>query len=220
MNWDRSAGRLSPTMNLSNLVFALVGLVAFSSACSSDSGGRRPLSAAAGGSASGGKAAGGTGGVVVLGSGGSGGALTGGTSSGGSSTGGTGGGSTALDLSNCDTATLTALFNKRHCDDCHFGPISFHLPASLEGWINTPGKKQATIDCPTRTVVVPGSTETSLLYIKLSGTPPAGCGVQMPEPERATDVLVPFTTEELKCVADWINGLPSNGTGGKGGASN
>jgi len=159
------------------------------------------------------------GGRANTGGAGVGGSATGGVSaaggSGGTSSGGTASGG-GLNLNNCDTATLANLFNVRHCDDCHFANISFHIPASLEGWVGTEGKKTKTENCPTRTVVVPKSPETSLLYIKLAGTPPEKCGEQMPLPER-NKAFVPFTADELKCVADWINSLPAAGTGGAGG---
>ncbi|MDX2053174.1 MAG: hypothetical protein SFV15_12325 [Polyangiaceae bacterium] len=238
--WWQGGGRsgmLRVAMNLNIPICALVGLVALSAACSDESGGRSPVvtPSGSGGAASGGKPGAGTGGMLVVGSGGSGGTKSGGASSGGTSAGGTGGGNasggtstggagvtggagTVLDLSNCDTATLAALFNARRCDDCHFGPNGFHIVASLEGWVGKMGMKTATLNCPTRTVVVPGDAETSLLYIKLAGTPPAECGQQMPEPEKKDAPLVPFTSEELKCVADWINGLPGGSAGGAGGA--
>lgn len=212
-------GRIMNPLRVSGLILATsISLIAFG--CSNETE-RRPAvgamntggaSAALGGRANSGGSGGSTTGVggsatgAVSAVGGSGGTSSGGTASGG-----------GLNLDNCDTATLANLFNVRHCDDCHFANISFHIPASLEGWVGTEGKKAMTENCPTRTVVVPKSPETSLLYIKLAGTPPEKCGEQMPLPAR-NKAFVPFTADELKCVADWINSLPAAGTGGAGGA--
>lgn len=211
--------RVMDLLRVPGLILATsISLIAFG--CSDEPGRKRVVGGMTGGAAAalGGTANSGGSGGASTGVGGSamGGASvaggSGGTSSGGSSSGG------GLNLDNCDTATLATLFNRRHCDDCHFMNLSFHMPASLEGWVGTEGKKTATLNCPTRTVVVPKSPETSLLYIKLAGTPPAECGVQMPEPER-NKAMVPFTADELKCVADWINSLPGAGGAGTGGAA-
>lgn len=203
----------------------LVTSIGFGGGCSDGTvAGRLPVNSGAGGT--GGNAnSGGTGGSTTGGkaaTGGSGGAVaTGGASnSGGASTGGTGGGASAaggsLNLNNCDTATLALLFNQKKCDDCHFNATAFHTVTALDGWVGKMGLKTATMNCPNRTVVVPGNPQASLLYIKLVGAPPAGCGEQMPKPEGA-QAFKAFSSAELKCVEDWINGLPAGSTGGGSG---
>jgi hypothetical protein len=52
--------------------------------------------------------------------------------------------------------------------------------------------------CPNRVVVVPGDPMSSLLYLKISGKMPAGCGVRMPFNKP------PVTQMELDTVFKWI----------------
>ncbi len=196
-----------------------ISSIGFGSGCSDGAvAGRLPVNSGgngAGGGGTGGKAnSGGSGGSATGGksaSGGSGGAV------GGATTGGMGGAATAvgggLNLSNCDTATLAMLFKLKKCGECHFAATAFDMVTALNSWVGKMGIKTATMNCPNRTMIVPGSPQASLLYIKLAGVPPAECGAQMPK-SAAKDAFAPA---ELKCVEDWINALPAGTTGGGSG---
>lgn len=183
-----------------------------------------------GAKASGGSAMGGLGGNV-----GSGGTMS--STGGVANTGGAAGsvmcssGVTVPDLTNCDAAKVAAFFKAgRKCEGCHFQPDDpndltmnklheFDTEVGLNVLIGRMTMRAQLVNCAVKTLVEPGNAEGSLLYLKLKGTPPVGCGIQMPKPEGARPQCT-LTAAELKCVADWINGLPSGGAGGAGGATN
>lgn len=145
---------------------------------------------------------------------------SGGASSGGANTGGVASGG-GLNLENCDTAAVAALFaSGRRCVGCHFS-VGLHIFDTVQGLsdvVNVTRTKSQSMNCASQTIVVPGNAAQSLLYVKLAGTPPMECGAQMPKKEGA-QAQKSLTAQELKCVADWINGLPAGGAGGQAGAS-
>ncbi|GEM_PF-985564 len=139
-------------------------------------------------------------------------------------------GATVPDLTNCDTAKVAAFFKAgKKCEGCHFSPDDpndftlnklheFDTEEGLNVLVGRITRRAAFVDCGTKTLVEPGNAEASLMYLKLKGAPP-NCGLQMPKPEGARPQCS-LTADELKCVADWINGLPPNGAGGQGGTAN
>jgi hypothetical protein len=72
------------------------------------------------------------------------------------------------------------------CVFCHPGETGvakntdFGDMAALHTLLLAPSKYIAAA-CPFKTLVVPGKPMESLLYIKVAGTPPAGCGERMPK---------------------------------------
>jgi hypothetical protein len=88
-----------------------------------------------------------------------------------------------------------------NCVYCHNDPAK-RLDLQYEGLytrlINMPATK-APATCTTRTLVVPKDPMASLLYLKVSGKVPAGCGAPMPYKKPM------LTAIELKILFDWIS---------------
>ena len=102
----------------------------------------------------------------------------------------------------CDGAAVQTIFdNSCTAAGCHGGPV----PAAALDLSGASGAEQlVSIEaalCDGWTRVVPGQPETSLLYQKLAGPPPAGCGVQMP-------IGMALGQTDLACIASWIENMP------------
>jgi hypothetical protein len=182
---------------------------------------------------SGGTPTGGTGGTSTGGSGGgggSGGSGYGGTGGGGGSGGSGGGGGGAPDAARLDGGrldggrdgsldafvpyppTFAGIQNVlANCIYCH--------PGETGGRTNFEGFGQALYDklttttpnqyipanCAFKQLIVKGNPAMSLLFLKISGTPPANCGVRMPKDK------APVTQAEIDAVRGWIMmGAPMN----------
>jgi hypothetical protein len=63
--------------------------------------------------------------------------------------------------------------------------------------INRPATKLDP-SCPVRTLIIPGQPMSSLIYLKVSGKQPSGCGDRMPP---KPPILVP---SEVEMIYDWI----------------
>lgn len=63
--------------------------------------------------------------------------------------------------------------------------------------INRPATKLDP-NCPVRTLIIPGQPMSSLIYLKVSGKQPSGCGDRMPP---KPPILVP---SEVEMIYDWI----------------
>jgi hypothetical protein len=88
-----------------------------------------------------------------------------------------------------------------NCVYCHNDPTKrLDLQESgLHGrLVNTEAERVAP-GCPNKVLVVPNDPMASLLYQKLTGTMPEGCGERMPYKKPAVSDL------ELQFVRDWIN---------------
>jgi hypothetical protein len=179
-------------------------------------------------SGSGGKATGGTpaeggsggddgeGGSGGKASGGSGGKLDGGSldvsGSGGMGTGGTPGGDPDCPKTNPPGFCTVQLYLV-NCIFCHTGAANQKRvnlsegPGLRERLVNKPAVAIEVSNCPLKTLIVPGKPEESLLYRKIAGTMPEGCGKLMPDKESGQKNPPPrFTASELKLFFDWITG--------------
>jgi hypothetical protein len=160
----------------------------------SGTGGSKASGGSGGGSASGGSggnASGGSGGNASGGSTGTGGSKASG-GAGGSATGGstgTGGskGDAAAPMADGPPGTFAALKDALSgCVFCHPGETdtpkntTFSDPDKLRELLLAESKFIGAT-CPIKTLVVPGKPMESLLYIKVAGKPPAGCGERMPK---------------------------------------
>lgn len=147
-------------------------------------------------SASGGESGGGSSGGATAGEGTSGGATAGGTTTGGGTTGG---------VPSCDP---TYIFEDV-CIQCHnaadvFGGVNLQAD-------NIPYLVDYVGTACTKMVLVPGSPETSLLYLMVAnsswagGASPCPGGTQMPElPD------TPLDAGAQQCIYDWIANYPGN----------
>ena len=102
----------------------------------------------------------------------------------------------------CDAAAVQTIFdNSCSAAGCHGGAV----PAAALDLSGTSGAEQlVSVEaalCDGWTRIVPGQPEASLLYQKLAGPPPAGCGVQMP-------IGVSLGETDLSCIASWIENMP------------
>jgi hypothetical protein len=87
-----------------------------------------------------------------------------------------------------------------NCIFCHNDPskrLDLQESGLYERLINAPATK-APAGCTNKTLVVPGQPMMSLLYLKIAGKMPAGCGERMPYKK------APVTAMELGIVFDWI----------------
>jgi hypothetical protein len=88
-----------------------------------------------------------------------------------------------------------------NCVYCHNDPskrLNLQYQDLYQRLVNAVAEKSPA-GCPNRVVVVPGDPMSSLLYLKVSGKMPAGCGARMPFNKP------PVTAMELKTVFDWIS---------------
>jgi hypothetical protein len=153
---------------------------------------------------SGGKGSGGSGTGGMLGSGG--------TGAGGAGSGGTPGGDPDCPKTNPPGFCTIQLYLV-NCIFCHTGAANQKRvnlsegPGLRERIVSKPIVAPELANCPIKTLIVPGKPEESLLYRKIAGTMPDGCGKLMPDKE-AGQVKPPprFTADELKLVFDWIAG--------------
>lgn len=104
-----------------------------------------------------------------------------------------------------------------HCTDCHtpgVARIDLSLPDTALYTLLTsplPNNREGTCggggpDGGNRTPIVPGSLETSYLWLKITGTQPAGCGSRMPA-DCSTNVGDPIPClgdADTQIIRDWI----------------
>lgn len=96
-----------------------------------------------------------------------------------------------------------AIFTDARCGasatGCHYsrssGMLSLATSATACSQLHRPGRS---VSCSLRERIVAGDPSASLLYRKLAGPLPSGCGARMPE------MRTPLTPEELSVVARWI----------------
>jgi hypothetical protein len=153
---------------------------------------------------------GGSGGTAGTGgSGGSGGSgrADGSAGSGGSKADGGGGDASAINLQTIEDNVLA------NCVFCHpgmdgkrtdFDPNSKGI---YERMTTTDPLVAAT--CPLKVLIVPGKPDMSLMYLKLTGKMPAGCGMRMPLAANMKMPGTPLGDRELGLLRMWImNGAP------------
>jgi hypothetical protein len=155
----------------------------------------------------GGGVAGRGGGAGRGGRGGGAGAPTGGAGSGGSAIdaggGGAGGGAVEQDPLPCYVASeISSKIFKPVCLPCHSnGPMAIGAGLDLESpmakarLLNVKSK-QAT--CPNTPLVVDTPAVGGLMFDKLAGTPPMGCGAAMPLGKPM------LSADQIQCLKDWI----------------
>jgi hypothetical protein len=88
-----------------------------------------------------------------------------------------------------------------NCVYCHNDPskrLNLQYQDLYTRLVNAVAEKSPA-GCPNRVVVVPGDPMSSLLYLKVAGKMPTGCGARMPYNKP------PVTATELKTVFDWIS---------------
>jgi hypothetical protein len=218
----------------STLIALLPLALGLNAACSAEPsrspGGSGGSLAQAGGQPAAGGAGGSTGGEATTGgapaSGGAGGLASGGaTSASGGTGGGTGGAAGAtggVPLGFCDALAVANLLEPYRCHECHFqvdGILrEYDSVPGLNAVVGAETARGALSQCGLSTIVVPGAPESSLLYVKLSGTQPLECGDQMPKKQGAQEQKM-LAAEELECVAEWITSLGAAGAGGAGGSA-
>ena len=181
----------------------------------SASGGSSGSTGGGGASATGGASGGGSGGSGgrggATGSGGRGGAGAGG--SGGSPSGGRDGGVEAGGGDAQPVGTFELVSNNviSNCVFCHPGEVEvvrnsdFADSAGLYDLLVSPmPTKWVSAACAFKRLVVPGKPMESLLYLKLAGTPPAGCGARMPLPAEPGKPFMPIRAIDLEIVRSWI----------------
>jgi hypothetical protein len=58
--------------------------------------------------------------------------------------------------------------------------------------------------CPIKTLISPGKPEMSLIYLKVTGTQPAACGMRMPLAPDMKKPGTPLDAASIKMLKDWI----------------
>ena len=184
---------------------------------SSASGGSSGSSGSGGETATGGSSGAGSGGSGgrggATGSGGRGGSGPGGSGGSGSPSGGRDGGAEAGGGDAQPAGTFELVSNNviSNCVFCHPGEVEvvrnsdFADSAGLYDLLVSPmPTKWVSAACAFKRLVVPGKPMESLLYLKLAGTPPAGCGARMPLPAEPGKPFMPIRAIDLEIVRSWI----------------